>query len=215
MPSRKRFYAFLERAQDSSPVFAGKRRLAEDCFPSVYYFPENSKKLKLKDNRQVEFVDMKEFPPMVNRNWKCKKVFVRECYRSFFDSFVKELKNECGFNAMVTGNPGVGKSYFYLYVIYRFLWEPELIGRRRLLINSGDDFLLLESDLFIRVIPDTRLRMDPTILRLIDGRTAPGQLTGWAATTILFASPSNNKTADKPREFMKNFEFFYYFMPAC
>jgi hypothetical protein len=170
--------------------------------------------VKISDAVEAEVIEMNEFPPMVNNNPKHQILFARDCYRIMFDHILEDLQNNVKFNAMVTGNPGVGKSYFYLYVIYRLLDDPILLSGISLIINSGNDFFRLDGDSFISIDPDTWLRMDSSILKLVDGQTALGQLTGWSGSTILFASLSNDKGVDKPSNLMKNFESFHYFMPS-
>eukprot|EP00475_Leptophrys_vorax_P035074 TRINITY_DN5741_c0_g1_i13.p1 TRINITY_DN5741_c0_g1~~TRINITY_DN5741_c0_g1_i13.p1 ORF type:complete len:479 (+),score=108.97 TRINITY_DN5741_c0_g1_i13:421-1857(+) len=164
------------------------------------------------DEVNYSCIEMRHFPPMVNKNPNYRKVYVRRCYVALFEELVK-LIQEGRFNAMITGNPGIGKSYFYLYVIFRFIKEPSLLGNWKLVINSGDDFHILNGSTFEVVHPD-HIRLDENILRLVDGKTSPGQLTGWDGSTILFATPSNTYLENKPSHLMKNYESYYFFMPV-
>ena len=160
----------------------------------------------------IHCIEMRDFPPMVNKNPKYGRVYVRRCYVALFDELVK-LIQEGRFNAMITGNPGIGKSYFYLYVIFRFIKDPSLLGNWRLVINSGEQFHVLNGDVFEAIHP-LKIQLDKDILRLVDGKTAPGQLTGWKGSTVLFASPSNTYSENKPSHLMKNYESYYFFMPV-
>jgi hypothetical protein len=157
-------------------------------------------------------IEMRDFPPMVNKNPKYGRVYVRRCYITLFDELVKLIR-EGRFNAMITGNPGTGKSYFYLYVIFRFIKNPSLLGNWRLVINSGEQFHILNGDVFESIHP-LEIQLNKDILRLVDGKTSPGQLTGWDGSTILFASPSNTYSENKPSHLMKNYESYYFFMPV-
>jgi hypothetical protein len=149
---------------------------------------------------------------MENNNPEHGRVYVRRCYVALFDELVKLIQKR-KFNAMITGNPGIGKSYFYLYVIFRFIKDPSLLGKWKLVINSGDDFHILNADVFESIDQD-HIRLNTDILRLADGKTSTGQLTGWSGSTVLFASPSNQYSENKPRHLMKNFESNYLYMPV-
>ena len=164
---------------------------------------------------KIDFIEMLDFPPMVNLNPEYSRVYVRLCYVALFAKLV-ELVRKGRFNAMVTGNPGVGKSYFYLYVIFRFIKDPSLLGKWRLVINSGEHFHILNGDTFEAVHPPEILAIqsDKDILRLVDGKTAPGKLTGWKGSTVLFSSPSNASLENRPTDLMKGYESYYFFMPV-
>ena len=117
---------------------------------------------------------------------------------------------------MVTGSPGIGKSYFYLYAIFRFIKDPSLLGKWRLVINSGEHFHILNGDTFEAVHPPEILAIqsEKNILRLVDGKTAPGKLTGWKGSTVLLASPCNASLANRLTDLMKGYESYYFFMPV-
>ena len=163
----------------------------------------------------IDVIDMRDFPPMVNFNPEYSRVYVRPCYVTLFANLV-ELITEGRFNAMVTGNPGIGKSYFYLYAIFRFIKDPSLLGKWRLLINSGEHFHILNGDTFEAIDPPEILAIqsEKDILRLVDGKTTAGQLTGWKGSTVLIASLSNYSPENKPTHLMKNYESYYFFMPV-
>jgi hypothetical protein len=108
---------------------------------------------------------------MVNENTAYNRVYVRDCYVTLFDQLIDLLKechdskrNDARFNAMVTGNPGVGMSYFYLYVIYRIIKNPFLLGDWILVINSGDVFHMFYDGIFEEINPK-EIKLNPKILR--------------------------------------------------
>ena len=203
---------------------ASAKILGKRSYKVSNWFPEGFRKKRrvnhgdemresvIKRKRKIRFIEMRDFPPMVNEKPEYKRVYERPCYVDLFGELVK-LIEEGRFNAMVTGNPGIGKSYFYLYVIFRFIKEPSLLGNWRLVINSGDEFLILIGDTFLAILPD-EIRRKEDILRLVDGKTAAGELTGWKGSAVLFASPSNASPENKPSEFMKGYEPHYFFMPV-
>ena len=149
---------------------------------------------------------------MISLDAKYKVVYERSCYISMFSQLKSFLTDSDNFNAMVTGNPGIGKSYFYVYVIFMLLKNPDVLKGRRLLINSGKDFHLLDSTgtIFNRV-HSASVRGDRDILRLVDGATTPGDMCGWAGCTILFASRTDG-SYDKPSTMMKNHEANFFTM---
>ncbi|GMF23435.1 unnamed protein product [Phytophthora lilii] len=98
-------------------------------------------------------------------------------------------------NMVVTGNPGTGKSRFYLYFILQLILrhqaEVQELDSFELVLNFQDRFHsynyqdkmfteLNQAD--IRVLSDTK-----RVLRLIEGKSS--ELVGWSGVSILFASP--------------------------
>ena len=131
------------------------------------WFPDDFRKMRKVDHddekgdscgeRTIKIIEMRDLPPMVNKNDEYGRVYVRHCYVTLFDELVKLIKERsikgARFNAMMTGNPGIGKSYFYLYVIFRFIKEPSLLGNWKLVINSGAEFHILIGNTFQAIHP--------------------------------------------------------------
>jgi hypothetical protein len=167
-------------------------------------------------DNDFQYLEMNIFPPMLNNNPQYNKLFVRPCYEDMFKLIVGRLQTGKKFNAMVTGNPGIGKSYFYIYVAIKLATDPSLLGSWKLMINSSTQFYLLQGDSFVYVEESALgpLVGNETVLRLVDGTTSPGRLSGWSGSTILFASPADVDSTNKPSTLMKNFEGNYLIMPV-
>ncbi len=70
----------------------------------------------------TQFIKLKSFPPIMHGN--CPYVVVRECYLDLYEKVRKCLDPwYLRTSITITGNPGIGKSYFYLYCIFRLLKE--------------------------------------------------------------------------------------------
>ena len=128
------------------------------------------------------------------------KMFVRECYKELAEVTMGII--ESGYNLVITGNPGIGKSYFLFYfmhylrqveeeptvVLYRHLEEKwYLFSNARILVVSKED---LQSILMIK-----RLLDDPNTWYLID-TAEPLQVK---AKTLLVSSPY----VERYKEFLK------------
>ncbi|KAL4102559.1 hypothetical protein PRIC1_006304 [Phytophthora ramorum] len=95
---------------------------------------------------------------------------------------------------VVTGNPGTGKSRFYLYCIFQLLHrhqgEVQELSSFELVVNFGSRFhtFCCDVDGFIELNEvDVRgLSAQLSVIRLIEGKSS--QLTGWKGVSILFAS---------------------------
>jgi hypothetical protein len=49
------------------------------------------------------------------------KLFVRDCYKELFEIILEFHKTDGSQGMIVTGNPGIGKSYFLFYCLFRFI----------------------------------------------------------------------------------------------
>ena len=118
-------------------------------------------------------------------------VYVRECYIRLFDVFLTRLPlmNLGGTAIRFTGTPGVGKSYFLLYML------NELLRRKKSVFVTKDDCTFLfkvEGDSFVvETDPDALFiaERDRDIIHLCD--PLQGMAFGkWFKYTVLFVSPS-------------------------
>ncbi|KAI9990454.1 hypothetical protein PInf_021442 [Phytophthora infestans] len=99
------------------------------------------------------------------------------------------------FNVVVTGNPGIGKSRFFLYCIFQLiLREREDVKRLppyELVVNHKKKYLKYDaaSTEFVELNKtDVRaLEGKPYVIRLVEATSS--ELTGWRGVSILFASP--------------------------
>jgi hypothetical protein len=150
----------------------------------------------------ISYFEMKGLPPLAHSQDKYKLIIERDCYvhvfKAIFERAKSRLANGWGTTMHVSGNPGIGKSRFYLYFIIRLLSERELISTYRLVINFISDYFLYDSvnAEFIRLDKNEvkSLQEDRTVLRLIEANS--DQLIGWKGVSVLFASPGVDRLYD-------------------
>jgi len=147
---------------------------------------------------------------------KYKLIIERDCYRPAFDAILSRatecLNHDWDTNIHVSGNPGIGKSRFYLYFIFRLLLEETtFMSKYKLLINYNDDYFLYDSKAKSFLPLNTQqvksYQGDTTVLRLIEVKS--DQLNGWSGVSVLFASPG----VPDLNNFMK-IESFTFYLPV-
>ena len=143
---------------------------------------------------EFEFLTMNDFPPLMHPQPSSKIIMVRPCYKVIYGQLLEYLRSDSprymGENLTVTGNPGIGKSRFYLYCIYRFIQDGT--GGRQLVINFDGDYHLYDFEKAeFRELdmngPDKEIIQNPNVLRLVEAKST--KLTGWQGISVLFASP--------------------------
>lgn len=75
---------------------------------------------------EVEYLTIHQLPIFLAKRYHgVEKIYVRECYRQFYETVsARMLSNEEDDSAtLFTGVPGIGKSLFMLYFIYRYLGD--------------------------------------------------------------------------------------------
>ncbi|KAJ3236069.1 hypothetical protein HDU81_011186 [Chytriomyces hyalinus] len=79
---------------------------------------------------------------------KLKKIYVRLCYEEVFDLLVGGVEKGFKFFA-VTGTPGIGKSPFFIYVLYRLMRarsvstsqsSPSLLNTTRIVFQTSENY---------------------------------------------------------------------------
>ncbi|KAF0696107.1 Aste57867_13115 [Aphanomyces stellatus] len=127
-----------------------------------------------------------DFPVLMNINGR-SSVFVRPCYDELFKLLLKDIE-ERNQSVGITGNPGIGKSLFYAYCVFRLTQEP-ILGRI-LIANCADKYAVFEAGEF-RYVASTKELLgfmdNDNVIRLIDGRS--NNLFCWTGVSILFTSP--------------------------
>ena len=53
--------------------------------------------------------------------------FLRSCYVGIFQAIISLMSTQGNKGVIVTGNPGIGKTYFLLYCLYRFGSEKYVV----------------------------------------------------------------------------------------
>ena len=69
--------------------------------------------------------------PVPMPNTELNQIYIRGCYDRIYDEYIRKCKN-----TLIIGNPGIGKSYFTLYVAYRLLADYPTAS---ILYGSGFD----------------------------------------------------------------------------
>ncbi|KAG3046421.1 hypothetical protein PI124_g24540 [Phytophthora idaei] len=117
------------------------------------------------DDRVLRYFTMAGFPPLEHPRTLCKMIMERDSYIVIFRELMRKVKmcfkDKSDSNMVVTGNPGTGKSRFYLYCIF------QLIRCHRVEVQE--------------------LTTRGRVLRLTDGTSS--MLCGWHGVSILFAAP--------------------------
>jgi hypothetical protein len=183
---------------------------------AVDWFPTSSgfaKRPKLdKDEEVTRYFEMNGLPPLAHPHEKYKLIVERDCYVPVFEAVLERAKsilaNGWDTTMHVSGNPGIGKSRFYLYSIFHLLLERDIVSTYRLVINFVENYFLYDSEKEEFVLLDNAevesLRVDSTVFRLIEGNST--KLTGWKGVSVLFASPG----MDGLNDFMKVDSFRFY-----
>lgn len=164
------------------------------------------------DEHSIHSISMVSFPPMINRNPSHREIYERDCYKTFFNQICDRINLQKHFLMSVTGDPGIGKSYFYLYCTFKFTKDLNLLKGLTLIINSQSSYKKYDVDQkgFVDV-SYYDIYEETSILRLIDGNTF--NFYPFAGSSILFSSPSD-KSLGTQTTFMKNYESYYLHMPA-
>ncbi|TMW59411.1 hypothetical protein Poli38472_004480 [Pythium oligandrum] len=178
----------------------GKRVRSEDWFgdTSLSSVTKKRKPVDIQDV-VVSYFTMKGFPPLAHSMNKYNKIMERKAYMTIFDELVHEseiaLKDGSVLTMVVTGNPGTGKSRFYLYCVF------QLITKQRPGVDALPPFDLVLNfrNIYHQYDPKTRefckldeqeayiLSQKLDVIRLIEGESS--ELTGWNGISILFSSP--------------------------
>jgi hypothetical protein len=180
-------------------VFVSAKSMRQDSIPGLSlqeYKSNQDEEIEDDEEKDIdfEFLTMNDFPPLMHPQPSSKIIMVRPCYKVIYDQLLEYVMNESprylGENLTVTGNPGIGKSRFYLYCIYRFIQDGT--NGRDLVINFGEEYHLydFEAGEFCELqIPgcDNHFVQNRNVLRLVEAKST--KLTGWQGISILFSSP--------------------------
>jgi hypothetical protein len=173
---------------------AGKRTPADEWFPTEMAI--HTVVLDGGHTRNATYLEMVDFPtidhPMVHFN----KIMERESDVVIFDQLMTEAAKFFGksANLLVTGNPGIGKSRFYLYCAFRL--TRKLVGQDMppftLVLNFDNEYLRYSwtEEIFDKISTEEAeaMRNIDNVLRLIEARST--MLTAWRGVSIRFSSPS-------------------------
>jgi hypothetical protein len=132
---------------------------------------------------------------------KIKKIYVRKCYRDVFDLLLKNIKME---SFAISGTPGIGKSLFFVYILYRLMkdFEEKTLSLRpnRIVYQNATEYTCfnLENQTAVELehLEAKALVRQQDTLYIIDGQTTPMS----SSCIALFISSPRSK---QYKEFVK------------
>lgn len=133
-------------------------------------------------------------------------IFVRDSYNDIYNLILQKLNTNLSRHHVVTGVPGIGKSTFSLYFLWRYLNE------------NPNAPVLCEFNYGIITLLDPQLsqklsRMDCPLMNypyLIDFSESSEPLTGLGSFQVVFSSPDESRY----KNMMKNLNSSRYIMPV-
>ncbi|ETN14042.1 hypothetical protein PPTG_08697 [Phytophthora nicotianae INRA-310] len=191
----------------------GKRHPSNGWFAESFH-PLKKRRVGEDVNEEKRFFDMRDFPSLLEHpKAEFKTIVEREAYVVIFAQLVQYAKTCFEFvptsaseidekrkpgkdsNLVVTGNPGIGKSRFFLYCIFQLiLREREDVKRLpsyELVVNHKKNYVKYDAARmeFVELNKtDVRALMGkPDVIRLVEATSS--ELTGWRGVSVLFASP--------------------------
>ena len=107
-----------------------------------------------------------------------KKIYVRKCYRDVFDLLLKSIKMK---SFAISGTPGIGKSVFFVYILYRLMkdFEEKTLSLRpnRIVYQRATEYTCfnLENQTAVELehLEAKALVRQQDTLYIIDGQTTP------------------------------------------
>jgi hypothetical protein len=138
----------------------------------------------------IQSQDQELFPYLQD---EIKKLYVRKCYQDVFDLLLEQIKGGRKSFA-ISGTPGIGKSLFFVYILYRlmddFRTKTLSLKPKRIVYHCVDErtWFDLEKQTVVELgQSDARalLRKQDT-LYIVDGRTTPSSST---CITLFISSP--------------------------
>ncbi|EEY70601.1 Crinkler (CRN) family protein [Phytophthora infestans T30-4] len=180
----------------------GKRTRSDEWF--IDQIRTKTNRVRVDDDepyRVTTYFEMAGFPPLAHPKTRFTKIMERDAYVVIFTELMNKAKlyldkdtgGDC--SMVVTGNPGIGKSRFYLYCIFHLIFRTKVEVKELpsfdLVLNYGKIYHKFdaESHKFIKV-NDTDisgLQREKRVIRLIEGTSS--ELAGWHGISILFAPP--------------------------
>jgi hypothetical protein len=143
-----------------------------------------------------------------------RKLFVRECYKIVFDALVNEIiiygkgyesyrSNKFG----LSGTPGIGKSTFFSYILYRFMTEDIPWKPKRIIHQKETDFFCYDLERLTVVRNAKDLISDPDAFYVIDGSSSTPSES--FCFTLFISSPRSKNF----RSFFKQMKVIPWYFP--
>jgi hypothetical protein len=144
-----------------------------------------------------EHLIVKKLPELFRKRYAKipEVVYVRECYRELYEAAVNSLNPDLSeFSAtLFTGVPGIGKSLFLVYFIYRFLNDERFPDKRFALEFDRGKYLYfeptgVEGEFYFRTVDADKMKIcDILLLCDMTAQEEPASRFLW---TFIFSSPS-------------------------
>ena len=132
---------------------------------------------------------------------KLKKIYVRKCYEDVFKLLLNYIEME---SFAISGTPGIGKSLFFVYILYRLMKDFSIkalsLKPNRIVyhMGSGKTCFNLENQTAVEVehLEAKKLVRQQDTLYIIDGQTTP---MSSSCITLFISSPRSQQY----KEFVK------------
>ncbi|EPZ34717.1 hypothetical protein O9G_004024 [Rozella allomycis CSF55] len=156
----------------------------------------------------------KELFPYPLNDYEIKTFYVRQCYIDVFELLTARIergKKKFG----ISGTPGVGKSMFFLYILFRVLKGESSFKPKKIMYQNDLEFLCYEfsteNELIVKKYSRHEAYMDTVLqkadtLYIIDGNE--GSPISSRCITVFISSPGSN---DYKRFIMQNMATEWYF----
>lgn len=143
------------------------------------------------------------------------KIYVRECYRDLYELSAATMLGDRRTISLFTGVPGIGKSIFMIYFIYRYLSDARFHDKRFALEFNRGTYIMLSpigspgaSTFTVAKVNADRIKQKNFLLLCdID---EPAQPIARAKWTFIFSSPDPKRY----KEIMKTRRHFGYTVPT-
>jgi hypothetical protein len=139
-------------------------------------------------------------------------LFVRDCYKKLWDRVSDE--NQVTRRFSICGNPGIGKSWFLFYAMYRLGQEGKSMVYAHTIGRTNFFTVIAPPNNMQRSIPNEKMRevvRDSSVWYLVDGPVDAGELSAIPvnARVLQVTSPDRTKFKDFLKEGAEQ-----YFMPV-
>jgi hypothetical protein len=141
-----------------------------------------------------------------------KRLFVRRCYADIFDLIILSLKEKVR-TFGISGTPGVGKSSFFAYLLFRFItdseWQPKIVVYQK--ENCFYVYNFDERSVYETTVLDGNIISgdnDRETFYLVDGQNSVPRIS--TCTTMFISSPRSSEY----KEFVKQRKAREWFFPV-
>ncbi|KAJ3392603.1 hypothetical protein HDU84_003852 [Entophlyctis sp. JEL0112] len=134
------------------------------------------------------------------------KIFVRVCYKDVFALLMKGIESGSESFA-ISGTSGVGKSLFFIYILYRLMEDKSKFGSASSLTSSSSRF----NPKRISHLEAARIVREPDTFYIIDGS---GSEPASSSCITLFIASSRSSRSDRYKGFVKQKSATQWYFPT-